>query len=57
MHVDIETPHVFEEVARLQKLGAGRLMADALDEHGNRWIVMADPEPNEFCVCSAGVSG
>jgi hypothetical protein len=56
MHVDIETPHVFEEVARLQKLGAGRIMADALEEHGNRWIVMADPEPNEFCVCSAGVS-
>jgi pimeloyl-ACP methyl ester carboxylesterase len=28
--------------------------ADAIEELGNRWVVMADPEGNEFCVCDAG---
>lgn len=56
MHVDIETPRVDEEVARLEALGARRLEASAIEEHGNRWVVMADPEGNEFCVCNAGQS-
>jgi catechol 2,3-dioxygenase-like lactoylglutathione lyase family enzyme len=56
MHGDIETPHVDEEVARLEKLGAGRIVGHAIEEPGNRWVVMADPEGNEFCVCNAGVS-
>jgi Glyoxalase-like domain len=25
-----------------------------LEEHGSHWIVMADPEGNEFCVCDGG---
>ena len=54
MHVDIETPAVDEEVARLEALGARRLEADAIEEHGSRWVVMADPEGNEFCVCNSG---
>ena len=54
MHFDIETPNVDEEVERLEGLGAGRIVADAIEEHGNRWVVMADPEGNEFCVCNAG---
>jgi len=29
-------------------------MGAAVEEHGNRWVVMADPEGNEFCVCNAG---
>jgi predicted enzyme related to lactoylglutathione lyase len=57
MHFDIETPAVDEEVARLEALGAKRLVEDAIEEHGNRWVVMADPEGNEFCVCNAGQSG
>jgi hypothetical protein len=28
--------------------------ADAIEELGNRWVVMAGPEGNEFCVCDAG---
>jgi hypothetical protein len=55
MHVDIETPHVDEKVARLEKFGAGRIVGDAIEEHGNRWIVMADPGGIEFCVCNAAV--
>ena len=54
MHFDIETPTVDEEVSRLEALGAKRLEADAIEEHGTRWVVMADPEGNEFCVCNAG---
>ncbi|MEJ7721161.1 MAG: VOC family protein [Ilumatobacteraceae bacterium] len=54
MHFDIETPAVDEEVARLEVLGAVRMEAGAIEEHGNRWVVMADPEGNESCVCNAG---
>jgi hypothetical protein len=25
-----------------------------MHEHGTTWIVMADPEGNEFCVCASG---
>ena len=50
MHFDIETPTVDEEAARLESLGARRLASEAIEEHGTRWIVMADPEGNEFCV-------
>jgi predicted enzyme related to lactoylglutathione lyase len=57
MHLDIETPTVDEEVARLERLGATRIEADAIEEHGNRWVVMADPEGNEFCVCNGGQDG
>jgi dihydrofolate reductase len=28
--------------------------ADAIEVLGNRWVVMADREGNEFCVCDAG---
>ena len=54
MHFDIETDRVDEEAARLEALGARRIEAEAIEEHGNRWIVMADPEGNEFCVCTGG---
>jgi predicted enzyme related to lactoylglutathione lyase len=54
MHFDIETPHVDAEVARLEALGARRLEAEARHEHGTTWVVLADPEGNEFCVCDGG---
>ena len=52
MHVDIETAHVDEEVARLEAIGATRTGEQS--EHGTRWVVMHDPEGNEFCVCDGG---
>ena len=54
MHLDIETPDVDAEVARLETLGARRLEPDARSEHGTRWVIMEDPEGNELCVCDAG---
>lgn len=56
MHFDIETAHVDAEVERLEQLGARRITAEAVEEHGTRWVVMTDPEGNEFCVCNAGQS-
>ena len=56
MHFDIETADVDTEAARLEALGARRLEAEPVEEHGTRWIVMADPEGNEFCVCDGGTA-
>jgi len=36
------------EVRRLEGLGA--TVGRAYDENGAHWVVMADPEGNEFCV-------
>lgn len=57
MHLDIETPDVDAEVHRLVGIGAQRLEQDARAEHGSRWVIMADPEGNEFCVCDGGAGG
>ena len=54
MHIDIEIADVDGEVRRLEALGARRLEADPRHEHGSRWVVMGDPEGNEFCVCDGG---
>lgn len=51
MHLDLDfgTTDLVSEVSRLERLGAARL-SEELSEHGFRWIVVADPEGNEFCV-------
>ena len=54
MHLDIETPDIEPEAARLEKLGGTRQGAETRSEHGSTWIVMADLERNELCVCDAG---
>jgi predicted enzyme related to lactoylglutathione lyase len=54
MHFDIEIADVDAEVERLESLGARRLESESRSEHGTRWVVMADPEGNEFCVCDGG---
>lgn len=54
MHLDIETPMVEQVVSRLEQLGATRISPDVIAEHGQHWIVMNDPEGNEFCVCDGG---
>ncbi|GAC1600022.1 MAG: VOC family protein [Acidimicrobiales bacterium] len=54
MHLDIEVADIEGEARRLEALGATRLLADTQAEHGSHWIVMADPQGNEFCVCDGG---
>ncbi|WP_443055319.1 VOC family protein [Streptomyces sp. NBC_00258] len=51
MHLDLDfgTADLTSEVNRLEQLGAARL-SEELNEHGFRWIVVVDPEGNEFCV-------
>jgi predicted enzyme related to lactoylglutathione lyase len=50
LHIDIAVgDEVESEAVRLEALGARRLSA-AIDEAGTSWIVMADPEGNEFCL-------
>ena len=54
MHLDIENPDIETEATRLQALGARRVQDDHVHEHGTTWVLMADPEGNEFCVCDGG---
>jgi predicted enzyme related to lactoylglutathione lyase len=54
MHIDIVAEDVEAEVDRLEALGARRLHADVRSFGPTRWVTMADPEDNEFCI-STGV--
>jgi len=51
MHVDIEVLDIKAVADRLEQQGARRNSAHAQAEHGSRWILMVDPEGNEFWVC------
>jgi predicted enzyme related to lactoylglutathione lyase len=54
LHLDLDHAAGFDveaEAQRLEALGATRL-SDFITEFGDGgWIVMADPEGNEFCIC------
>jgi predicted enzyme related to lactoylglutathione lyase len=51
LHLDLRPEDQAVEVARLQALGAERVsVGQAVDVS---WVVMADPEGNEFCVLRA----
>ena len=56
MHLDIETADIDAESSRLVELGATRVQTGTCSEHGSTWILMVDPEGNEFCVCDGGAS-
>jgi predicted enzyme related to lactoylglutathione lyase len=54
MHLDIDASDIEAEAARLERLGARRAAPGQIAEHGTHWILMVDPEGNEFCVCDGG---
>jgi len=54
MHVDIEVADIEAEAARLVALGATQVSEGPFSEHGSTWLLMTDPEGNEFCVCDGG---
>jgi predicted enzyme related to lactoylglutathione lyase len=54
MHFDIHVADIEVEAERLEALGARRVQHDSMEEHGTHWVLMADPEDNEFCVCDSG---
>jgi hypothetical protein len=52
MHLDIVVDDIEPEVERLQALGAERLDDGQQSVGDITWVRMADPEHNEFCVCT-----
>lgn len=50
VHLDLRTPNLDAEVARVTALGATVLTSSPVEESGWRWHVLADPDGNEFCV-------
>jgi hypothetical protein len=56
MHLDIEVLDIEGLATRLAELGAQRLRSDVMAEYGSQWILMADPQENEFCSCDDGQS-
>src|SRR5262245_18249899 len=52
MHLDIVVDDIEAEVARLRALGATRLDEGVQYFGDTQWVRMADPEQNEFCVCT-----
>jgi predicted enzyme related to lactoylglutathione lyase len=50
-HPDLRPKDQAAEVARLEKLGATRI--DVGQRHDQDFVVMADPDGNEFCVLRA----
>ena len=57
MHLDIEVPNIASLARQLVELGARRVSQGIEEEHGSHWIVMTDPEGNEFCICDGGATG
>lgn len=53
VHVDVPAHDLEAEASRIESLGGRRLSADPLqlsEDPDTRWMVMADPEGNEFCL-------
>jgi len=57
MHLDIEVRDIHAEADRLLALGATKVSEAPCQEHGSTWLLMADPEGNEFCICDGGQAG
>ena len=51
LHLDLRPDDQDAEVARVEKLGAKRI--DIGQGPEVTWVVMADPEGNEFCILRA----
>ena len=57
MHLDIVTPDIHREAARLEALGARQVAREERSEHGSTWVLMEDAEGNEFGICDGGTGG
>lgn len=55
VHFDLEAVDIRAEALRIEKLGATLLNnRRPIQEHKTQWMVLADPEGNEFCICQIG---
>jgi predicted enzyme related to lactoylglutathione lyase len=52
IHLDLMVDDVDLAVGRAVELGAQKVNGHQLREHGVRFVVMLDPEGNEFCLTS-----
>ncbi len=50
MHLDLLVDDLAAEAARIEALGATRVTPVPLEMYGEHWLVLADPEGNEFCL-------
>ncbi len=50
MHLDLLVLDLDAELARIEALGATRITPVPRQMYGERWLVLADPEGNEFCL-------
>ena len=50
LHLDVSVTDLDAACARVEELGGRRLLAEPFAEYGYAWLVMADPEGNEFCL-------
>jgi predicted enzyme related to lactoylglutathione lyase len=48
VHIDLDVSDLDAAVGRVQDLGGRKL--GQLSEYGIKWVVMADPDGNEFCL-------
>ena len=53
LHLDLLPDDQEMEVARLEKLGAKRIDIGQNSDPDTTWVVMTDPEGNEFCILRA----
>ena len=53
IHLDLRPKNQLTEVERLEKIGARKIEIGQSADPDTTWIVMADPEGNEFCVLKA----
>lgn len=53
LHFDLRPQDQMAEVARLEALGARKVEIGQSEDPATTWVVMADPEGNEFCVLRA----
>lgn len=49
MHLDVHADAFERDLQRLEELGATRT-SGLVEEQGMRWLVLGDPEGNEFCL-------
>jgi predicted enzyme related to lactoylglutathione lyase len=50
MHFDLQPENQEVEVKRIEELGGKRIEIGQSADPATTWVVMADPEGNEFCV-------
>jgi predicted enzyme related to lactoylglutathione lyase len=53
LHLDLRPTDQEADVIRLEGLGATRIEIGQSEDEETTWVVMADPEGNEFCVLKA----